>query len=325
MLVFSISSCEKILIEKDPKNTPTNNFDILWKTLDEKYSFFVFKNVDWTAIYAKYRPLVNDDMSPEALFEVIDDMLYELKDGHVNLTSPFNLTRNWSWRLNSPPNFNWDIVERNYLGQNYRVTGPLRNTVIDSVAYIYYGSFSSGIQGQHIDFLARDFKGLKGLIFDVRSNGGGNTQNIETITKRIAKTKVLGAYWQYKSGAAHNDFTAPIAKYVEAQESNPIFDMPIIVLTNRNCYSATNDFVQMMRVLPNVTILGDTTGGGGGFPFNGELPNGWVYRFSTTVTTAPDGFNIEAGIPPDILVQLDSSDIHQGIDTMIEAALDLLK
>lgn len=326
-LIFALifTACEKALISEDVSNTPENNFDILWKTLDEKYSFFAYKNVDWDELYCKYRPLVKTGMSKEELFEVMDNMLYELEDGHVNLTADFNTSRNWNWRLNSPPNFNWDLLERNYLKDDYRMTGPMRNTVIDSVGYIYYGSFGSGILPQQMNYLVNDFKDLKGIIFDVRNNGGGNTQNIATITRRFTKNEVLGAYWKYKNGDAHDDFTAPIAQYVEAADENPVFEKPVVILTNRSCYSATNDFVQMMRVLPNVTIMGDTTGGGGGFPFNGELPIGWVFRFSTTVTLSPDGFNIEGGIPPDITVHLDSNDVNNGFDTMIEAALNFLK
>ncbi|MBK8493467.1 MAG: hypothetical protein IPL49_21995 [Saprospirales bacterium] len=39
---------------------------------------------------------------------------------------------------------------------------------------------------------------------------------------------------------------------------------------------------------------------GGGIPSSGELPNGWIVRYSATQTFLPDGFNIEGGIPPDI-------------------------
>ena len=39
---------------------------------DREYSFFEFKNIDWDSIYSVYRPLVNDDMNSEELFDVID-------------------------------------------------------------------------------------------------------------------------------------------------------------------------------------------------------------------------------------------------------------
>ena len=56
----------------------------------------------------------------------------------------------------------------------------------------------------------------------------------------------------------------------------------VVVLTNRHSYSATNDFVNSMRCFPNVTLVGDKTGGGSGLPFSSELPNGWGVRFSAS-------------------------------------------
>ena len=35
-------------------------------------------------------------------------------------------------------------------------------------------------------------------------------------------------------------------------------------------------------MLPNVVQVGDTTGGGSGFPLSSELPNGWSVRFSSS-------------------------------------------
>lgn len=40
-----------------------------------------------------------------------------------------------------------------------------------------------------------------------------------------------------------------------------------MLLINRHSYSATNDFVNAMRYFPNVTLVGDKTGGGSGLPF----------------------------------------------------------
>lgn len=324
LLLLPVVGCEKVLMEDDPENTPVENFDLLWENVDRRYSFFEFKDIDWDELYEKYRPQVHNEMSQTELFNVMDDMLFELRDGHVNLSSSFNTSRNWDWRLNSPPNFNYDIVERNYLGADHRITGPFRNALIDSVAYIYYGSFSSSVNARHINLLIRDFNNAGKLIFDVRNNGGGSLSNVERIVERFARQSVLSVYRRYKSGPGHNEFGPRIAEYSEPGEDNPVFEGEVVLLTNRGCYSATNEFVQKMRVLPNVTVLGDTTGGGGGLPFHGELPNGWTYRFSTTQTLTPDGINIEDGIEPDILRYMDENDEQNGKDTLIEEALKLL-
>lgn len=325
LLSAVLGSCQKGLIEKDPENNPVNNFDYLWNQLKQKYALFEFKNVNWDEVYERYRPRVHNEMSDYRLFSVMDSMLFELRDGHTNLTSPWNRSRNWEWYLNSPPNFNYDVIERNYLGNKYWIIGPLSITVIDSIGYLYYGSFSSRVSDAQMQYALNGFGKVKGIIIDVRHNTGGSTENIDVIASRFTDNKVHTCSWIYKTGPGPNDFSAPEKKYIEPAKAGKRFTGPVVVLTNRKCYSATNDFVLTMKALPNVTIIGDTTGGGGGLPFNGELPNGWQFRFSSSQTLAPDGFNVESGIAPDIRVDIKPADQAKGIDSIIEAALEFLK
>ncbi|SDK38515.1 Tricorn protease C1 domain-containing protein [Catalinimonas alkaloidigena] len=324
LCIASLTGCEQVLIPTDGDATPVENFEQLWHTVNEKYSFFGFKQVDWDSVYAVYRPQVKNDMNVVELFDVMADMLFTLRDGHVNLRSQFDVSRNFDWYLNAPPNFNYDIVERNYLRDDYRITGPFLNTAIDSVGYVYYGSFSSSVSEFHIDFIVNRFQNAKGLIFDVRNNGGGSLSNVRRIMSRFVKEKTLYAYWIYKSGPGRNEFSEPIPQYIEP-EGDYRYEKPVVILTNRQCFSATNDFVLAMSALPNVTIVGDTTGGGGGLPYHGELPNGWTYRFSVTSTLTPEGENVEFGIPPDVRVDIRAADAQRGRDTMLDRAIDLLQ
>ena len=99
---------------------------------------------------------------------------------------------------------------------------------------------------------------------------------------------------------------------------------PVVVLTNRHAYSATNDFVNSMNCLPQVILLGDKTGGGSGLPFSSELPNGWGVRFSASPMLDAQKQHIEFGIDPDVKLDMTDEDEDQGRDTLIEAARALL-
>jgi C-terminal processing protease CtpA/Prc len=66
--------------------------------------------------------------------------------------------------------------------------------------------------------------------------------------------------------------------------------------------------------------MGDRTGGGGGFPFSSELPNGWAVRFSASPSFSPDMTDIEQGIDPDVWVSMTQEDMNNGLDTLIEEA-----
>ena len=79
-----------------------------------------------------------------------------------------------------------------------------------------------------------------------------------------------------------------------------------------------------MRLLPQVTVMGDRTGGGSGLPFSSELPNGWSVRFSACPVLDVNKQHTEFGIDPDIAVAITGEDIMKGRDTIIEAAIGLL-
>ena len=76
-------------------NDPRSNFDALWKILDENYCFFEYKEIDWDAVYKKYGSRVKNDMGNYALFNLMGEMLSELKDGHVNLIASHDMSRYW--------------------------------------------------------------------------------------------------------------------------------------------------------------------------------------------------------------------------------------
>jgi len=343
IVLFGYSSCERVFMQEEPEPENAVIFDHLWKTVDEKYSFFTDKNIDWDSAKDVFRPRALNARNSIELFNVLADMLFILEDGHVNISAGIDISRNWDWFLQYPSNFNFDIIERNYLvpSEDYQISGPIHNTIIDSVGYMYYESFSDNVSTSLMDYLVLKFlineregsfqlnslEGpVAGLIIDVRNNGGGSISNAFTIANRFAKDKIKIADWFYKIGPGHDDFSKAEEKFIEFEgDEDYKFDKPIVVLINRSSYSSANFFASMMSFLPNVTIMGDQTGGGGGLPINNELPNGWRYRFSSTKTIDANGNNIEFGVRPDVEVSLDSAALLEGRDSMIEEALDLIR
>ena len=320
-VLFLFAACS----ERDEYTTdPHTNFKALWKLIDEHYCFFDYKKIDWNAVYNKYNVQVADTMNRFQLFDVLGKMLAELEDGHTNLISTFNVSRFWNWHENYPDNYN-EVVHRKYMGTDYNIAGGLRFRVIrDSIGYVYYGSFSTPIGEAHLDEMFLHFKDCKALIFDVRNNTGGSLAYSERIASRFITEELTVGYIQHKKGPGHNDFSDPYP--IKLQPSNRIkWLRPVAVLTNRSCYSATNDFVSKMKLFSQVTVIGDKTGGGCGLPFHSELPNGWSVRFSSSPMLNAQKEITEYGIDPDIKIDIKESDQLNEIDTIIEEAIEYLK
>lgn len=310
--------------EEEFDNTPTGNFEALWKIIDEQYCFLDYKGIDWNAIHHQYAPLIADDMSSEGLFEVLGNMLAELKDGHVNLYSTSNMARYWDWYLDYPRNFSESLVEQ-YLGRDYRIAGGAKYRILDdNIGYVYYGDFSNGIGNGNMNEILSYLAICRGLIIDVRNNGGGALTYATLMAEHFTNERVLTGYIQHKTGPGHNDFSSPEPIYVDPSDGIR-WQKPVMLLTNRHSYSATNDFVNTMSCFPQVTLVGDKTGGGSGLPFSSELPNGWGVRFSASPHLNAQKEQIEFGIDPDVKVDMQAEDEAQGLDTIIETARRLLK
>ena len=313
--------------EEEYPDTPKGNFESLWHLIDEHYCFFSYKQheygLDWQSVYNKYNVRAKENLTREQLFEVLTDMLAELRDGHVNLSTSFDYGRYWSWYEDYPANFS-DTLQRVYLGTDYHIASGLRYTVLDdNIGYVYYGSFQDAIGEGNLDEVINRLMPCNGLILDIRNNGGGLLTNAEKLAARFCNEKTLVGYQQHKTGKGHNDFSKMEAQYLEPS-SNLRWQKPVALLTNRHVFSAANEFVKYMKCLPQVKTVGDRTGGGAGLPFSSTLPNGWTVRFSACPMYDRQRQDTEFGIEPDYTVAQTDDDFRRGKDSLIEFARKLL-
>lgn len=323
---FTLASC--IDEEYPADNTPEGNFEALWRLMDEHYCFFDYKQqtlgADWNEIHTRYRQKISPNMNNEQLFEVLTGMLGELRDGHVNLGASFNYGRNWSWWEDYPENY-YDSIARSYLGRDYYIASALHYKVLDdNIGYVRISSFDNGPGSGNVSDMLHQLLACRGLIIDVRNNGGGQLTNAHNLASHFISQRTLIGYNYHKTGKGHNDFSTPEPEYLEPA-NGIIWQKPVVVITNRQCYSATNDFVKCMHTVPNVTLLGDQTGGGSGMPFTQEIPNGWSVRYSAVVSLDANRQHTEFGIQPDTVVSFSPSDLQRRKDTLIEAARQLMK
>ena len=320
-----LTSCQQGDFSYD--DTPQGNLDALWTLIDEHYCFLSYKEKElgfsWADLRSKYSAKLNPKMSRVQLFEVLCQMLSELKDGHVNISTSLDLGRNWSWKEDYPENLDTELRQR-YLGTDYHIGSGLKYTILpDNIAYVVYESFSDAIGEGNLSDMMSFLQLCNGMILDIRGNGGGELTNAERLSRRFTNEKVLVGYMSYKTGKGHDDFSEPRAEYVEPSE-HIRWQKPVVLLVNRSCYSAANTFVRNMKEMPLVTVMGDQTGGGSGLPFSSELPIGWSVRFSASPSYDARMQHVEFGIEPDVKASLDESLAANGKDSMIEAARKLL-
>lgn len=328
VVVIGLSSCERTYLH-EAEHTPTAVFEYLWAKVDQQYALFDAKGVDWDSVYSVYAPKVSDDMRDDSLFAILASMMNSLHDGHANLWNSIDASRSEETFHNTYEQRNFDLqtVMVNYLRADYHAAGGLAyNTLRNgAVIYIRYSSFSNAALTSVLSRIISRYPEAKGIILDIRQNGGGSIENIWNILNIMPAYHDLLYTTQIKSGPKHDQFS-DIEK-VYSPYSNGEYDpymKPVVVLIDRGSYSASSYFALCCKAYENITLLGDTTGGGLGMPNGGELPNGWIYRFPVTRTIAPDGKNYENGVPPDIVAKLDRDSVLVGVDNIIEQASDYI-
>jgi hypothetical protein len=109
--------------------------------------------------------------------------------------------------------------------------------------------------------------------------------------------------------------------------SRSLAGRPVVVLMDEGCFSATDIFLGAMRLIPNVTLMGVTSGGGSGRSRDFVLPNSKLtVVLSTMASFQPNGQLYDGvGIPPTITVPRSIADLAVGRDTQLEAAKAFLR
>ena len=158
--------------EEEFADTPQGNMEALWKIIDEHYCFLDYKQqeygLDWDAVHQKYKERVKGQLTRKQQFEVLCDMLGELRDGHVNLSAAHDIGRYWSWFEDYPTNFS-DTLIRRYMGTDYQIASGISYKILDdNIGYIRYESFSDPIGEGNLNEALSHMILCRGLIIDIK-------------------------------------------------------------------------------------------------------------------------------------------------------------
>ena len=175
-------------------------------------------------------------------------MLTHLDDGHVNLIAPFKYSKSANRRPEGT--LNLDFVKRKYLNAGFQTTGNglfTSGQIFDAIGYLHIASFSSKngrAWVEAIDPIVNEFFDHKGLIVDIRGNGGGNSRQcwMQGSGTLCRSKEECPRFCNGAMGLAIQILVLLWKKYVEPAGDKQ-FTKPIIVLTDRKVVSSGEYFV----------------------------------------------------------------------------------
>lgn len=224
------------------------------------------------------------------------------------------------------------------------------------VAYIKVPGFDDPKFEKDALALVTQYRTANTLIVDVRGNGGGSTPAdlVDALMDRRyrfwaeatpvsvglfkERTTELDTMQKAKPPAPLPDETRGYLEAFGQVSSNaqwylpaaynapghPIFSGRLLLLTDRGCFSATEDFLVPFKDNGRAVLVGETTGGSSGQPASYDFGNGMSFRVSTKREYMPDGSPFEGiGIRPDIEVTQTAADIAAGRDSVLAKAVEI--
>lgn len=302
----------------------TPQFDHVWNQYDQLYPSFTYKAVDWRAQRAIYRPRAQNARSQDEFVAIVREMLAPLHDLHAFLIDPRGDIVP-TYQPSGVANFDRLRWERALRDANFvsRSNG-ISEAMVGGYPYFFIGSWNAPLDIASLDLALARARDASGLIIDVRTNGGGNDATALALVARFTTRSFAASYVQMRSASSGAELDMPLARTVTPRGAWQ-FTRPVVVIAGRAGFSATESFVAAMRTLPNVTVIGDTTGGASGYPATFALENGWQFSVPRWLEYGPDRQPIEGrGVPPHLSLAWNPDSYDSERDPLIDAAVGVL-
>lgn len=190
----------------------------------------------------------------------------------------------------------------------------------NNIGYISVSAFETVTKKQFksaVDCLEK--KNEKGLIIDLRDNGGGLLDTALDMLDHILPKKLV-VYTKDKNGVAEEYYT----------KDDKEIKIPIVILVNGNSASASEVFCGALRDYGKAKLLGTKTFGKGIVQSSFAFRDGTGLKFTTSKYYTPKGINIHGtGFEPDMKVKSNGKmtalkESGYKVDNQINAALDYL-
>ncbi|MEN6385781.1 MAG: S41 family peptidase [Phycisphaerales bacterium] len=321
-----VSAFEKRVVPEDKpftKEDAESSFDKLWQEYDRNYAMFMIRpDVDWGKLREQYRPEAIESKTAYDFAVICAKMLANLRDLHIWVTV----------QGQNMPVFNRPREKNSNQKTFQSIIGKLDSTnknivwgkTADKIGFIAINNWIENVDDIFDDVL-ENMRDTRGLVLDVRLNGGGSEPLAQNVAGRFADKEYVYAYSQFRKGPKHTDLTEKYPRSVKPRGPWR-YDRPVVVLIGQMCMSSNESFVSMLAQCPQVTTFGDHTCGSSGNPKFVELSGGVKVSLPQWIDFLPDGTPLdEKGIKPDIAFSANPESFKANRDDLLSASVERLK
>ena len=202
----------------------------------------------------------------------------------------------------------------------------------DGLVYVALNTFGSPKVVEKFKEKFKEISQAKGLVIDVRKNGGGSSSNGDAIISCLIKKAIPHTLWKtpqhiaaFKAWGRPKKWFEGEPRMIEPRQGETYLG-PLVVLIGPGTNSAAEDFVVPLHAAGRATIVGEKSRGSTGQPLRFSFLDGKIRgRVCTKRDTYPDGREfVGVGIIPDVEINPAPADIAAGRDVVLEKAIEYL-
>ncbi len=200
---------------------------------------------------------------------------------------------------------------------------PIKSEIIDSkIGYINISSFDDNVAEEFKNEYNKINKNdIKGLIIDLRNNGGGIVDEALEIADDVLEKNDVMLITEDKDGKEE----------IEVSKKKPIVTQPVVILVNENTASASEILTAALKEHGKATVIGEKTYGKGVIQELLTLSDGSGIKITTAEYYTPNRNQInKIGIEPDKVVSLPETvksvfNVERKDDTQLKEAINMLE
>ncbi|NUP96070.1 MAG: hypothetical protein HUU28_07890 [Planctomycetaceae bacterium] len=299
-------------------------FDAVWEAFDKEYAKFgSLPDVDWKKEGELWRKRAEKARTTFAAAVAIDGLTAKLRDLHVWVRCGDEFLQGYS--RPRPLNASYEAVRKAFPELANTRHNVQWGKTEDGVGYVLVDGLNDKELAATIDDVLEKLGGCFGLVVDLRFNGGGDELLARDVAARFVDSRRTYSTNRYRNGPRHDQLGDVLARDFEPRGPWR-FESPVVCLQGQKTFSSAESMALMFAQCPQVTTMGDRTGGSSANPRRLELAGGIQVNLPRWIDMDPEGRAIEnVGVAPDVEVKAAGADFTPTKDPVLDAALALLR
>ncbi len=299
-------------------------FDTVWDAFDKEYAKFqLLPQLDWKKAGDEWRKQAEKATSTFGVAASIAALVSQLQDLHAWVACGDEGLPGFS--RPRPLNASLKAVQNTIPALEETKHDHRFGRTEDGIGYVMVYELNDGHLEQSFDNTLEMLDDTWGLVVDLRFNGGGDELFAGAVAARFADQKRVYSLNQYRNGPKHDQLGPKLERSFEPRGPWR-YESPVVLLQGQRTLSSAESMALMFAQCPQVTTMGDRTGGSSGNPRRIELEGGIQVNLPRWHDMDPAGNPIEGvGIAPEVVVKAKPEEFTSVKDPVLDAALALLR